>query len=395
VHWFPRLISVLLLALGTLGAEAQPSPQDLGPLIRQAVTAGHWQRAETLLKQWLQQLPNDPRARLWQARLALWRNHGEQALKLAQALATQYPDDADILLLLAQAQATNDHPSEALTTLDRLHHLAPDYPDAWRLHLNLLRRLQREQAYFRLLRQLRSRHPERPWPRPRTAQTIGLSQQSQILDRGLSPWLRWQLNYRRQALTQPTSLTLQWARERRFDLWDDQLGLQLQRRLPRGNWQARALFSPQHQVLAASEIGARLSHNLPAAFDLGLDLSQRHYTRSSVTTLATEIGHHRGPTRLGYRLTLARLMVGATSASHLLRLDRPLTASWHVRTSLWWGRELEYAPSLGILESRVRGLGADLSHRRGPWRLDLGALWHRQGQRYTRGGIHLALHRQL
>jgi len=385
-----RAILLLALSGGLPCAADTPTWED----ITRAIEAQRLPQARAALREWLAAHPEDDRARATLARVLTWQGQTDAALRLWRDLARRHPDDTDILLGLAQAHIQRGRWEAGLELLERVHRLAPDYLDAWRLHLTALRGKGDARAYRRLRRELRRRFPQRSWPPWAVVNTrIALDAEHQSLDSGWDPWRRIRLHVAQER--RPLHWTLAYERSQRFGLWDDFVQLQAGGR--RGPWHAilGAGYSPSPTGLLPDrrlEIGA--GRALPNALGAQITLRRHRYPVSSVDTVDLALTHHQATLDSRYDLILSRLDVGATAAVQRLTLSHARgRQTWIFST--WGGRELSYEPGPGVLSDPVFGTALRWQRHWRTWRLEARAGWHRQGNRYTRKGVGLGIGKRL
>ena len=114
----------------------------------------------------LSQEPKNASARFQLARVLAWQSRFIEARKHYELLLRVEPDNADYLLGLAQVHLWAKHPARALPVILKARQKAPDYADAWQVHIQALLGIgdvESVQQAGALRTAARKRFPQRNW----------------------------------------------------------------------------------------------------------------------------------------------------------------------------------------------------------------------------------------
>ncbi|MCK9397792.1 MAG: tetratricopeptide repeat protein, partial [Methylobacter sp.] len=98
-----------------------------------SVDMKQWGDAETQLKTWLGQRPQDSEARFLLARVLAWQAKYEESVGQYTFLLRLEPNNADYLLGLGQVYFWQNRPRVAIPFLKRAQKSAPHYAEVWKL----------------------------------------------------------------------------------------------------------------------------------------------------------------------------------------------------------------------------------------------------------------------
>ncbi|MCK9394412.1 MAG: YaiO family outer membrane beta-barrel protein [Methylobacter sp.] len=130
-----------------------------------AVNMKQWGDAETQLKTWLGQRPQDSEARFLLARVLAWQTKYEESVGQYTALLRIEPDNADYLLGLGQVYFWQSRPREAIPFLKRAQKSAPHYAEVWKLLIRCLYAADEWREAENIQRQAAQRFPDGDWQR--------------------------------------------------------------------------------------------------------------------------------------------------------------------------------------------------------------------------------------
>jgi YaiO family outer membrane protein len=153
-----------------------------------AVNMKQWGDAETQLKTWLGQRPQDSEARFLLARVLAWQTKYEESVGQYTALLRIEPNNADYLLGLGQVYFWRNRPREAIPFLKLAQKSAPYYADVWELLIRCLYAANESREAENMQLQATQRFPGGDWQRltpepPIMQPPTGNIPQSPIADR--------------------------------------------------------------------------------------------------------------------------------------------------------------------------------------------------------------------
>jgi YaiO family outer membrane protein len=130
-----------------------------------AVELKQWGDAETQLKTWLSQRPQDSDARFLLARVLAWQSKYEESVVQYTTLLRIEPNNADYLLGLAQVYFWQNRPREAIPFLKSAQQSAPHYAEVWELLIRCLYAANESKEAEKMQLQATQRFPGGDWQR--------------------------------------------------------------------------------------------------------------------------------------------------------------------------------------------------------------------------------------
>lgn len=150
------------IAILALHVSAVAAAQDWITEVRSCVARKDFQCAATIVDQRLKENPTDLEAQAWRARLFAWTGSWANAKRQYATVLAARPNDADVLLGLADVQLWSGDDSAALLTLDRAEHANAAKDEIWirraRAYVALRQESQARKAYKAVLQFSPSNH---------------------------------------------------------------------------------------------------------------------------------------------------------------------------------------------------------------------------------------------
>jgi len=159
------------------------------------------------------------------------------------------------------------------------------------------------------------------------------------------------------------------------------------------SWMAtfEAAGSPNHQVLPTTSFFGQLDHNFGKGWLAHAGLRHNDYPSDKVNIGVFGVEKYFKAYRGAYNLYVARLSEKGTALSHSFQVNYYYGERNSVGAGFAFGQEIESIPG-GLIRTDVLEFSFTGRHwMNNRWGLSYVAVWHRQGDAYTRSGAQLGL----
>jgi YaiO family outer membrane protein len=364
-----------------------------------ALEAGDYTLALRELDAALDVEPNNTALRYQRARTLALAGSPEAALAEFDALAAQFPADADYLLGRAQMQARLGRDAEAVESTERALALAPDYEDVWQLRLRLAERAGEEAATAALRSELAVRFPEAQWwradPTPIEYRSwLSAGSGTERLSNDAPDWSRHFLRVDWQTTAAGTWFA-EMSRSERFEEADSSLYVGVNRQAL-AQWQIGGGFAitDDARFLPERELSVDATRSWAGGWGTAFGARGRDYaTGGSVTSYSFTAEKYLSDYRIAYRLDRSQQSgVDDSALAHVLQLTWYASDRRNLGVAFGTGEEIEVIGLDRLLHTSVRNVTFSGNERFSP-RLSL-SWWlgtHEQGVFYRRDYAGLAI----
>lgn len=370
-----------------------------------AISNNHYTRAASILRQHLQQQPDDIQARFLLARVLSWQQQWTESMVLFDGLLKEKPDNSDFLLARANTLEWLGRRDDALRDLKKARRLSPDYSEIWRTEIKYLRRKKTPDAdaqAIRLAEAAKQKFPQESWQRllitteTKIVKTNSYAVQASYgydkLTNNRAPWEMTSLNFFMQT-SDKRFANLQLNQAKRFDLEDWQIGGSYALPLTK-TWYlyAGANYSPTHKVLANRTLETKISRSFSSGLNLHVGVSHAKYSQTDSRQLYLTGEYYWSVYRASYSFRLIDVKNAGTGNNNNIQLNRYYDSASFIGAVMAKGEDVEFDGTANPPISDVLTLSLYGNHYFKPqWSLIYTLTYHQQGDFYNRNGFVLGL----
>jgi len=348
--------------------------------------------AQVHLFEYIQSHPNEIETKFLYARVLAWDGQHTKAINQLDHLLNSHPKSTDFLLFKARVMSWQEKNTQAIEILDSIRQISPDYYDAWQLEYTLLRRQypNNKSIVTKFYSKFAEKFPDRNISKPNfTANQKNRFIQStyhfENLDNG-NNWNSFSFIFGNQ--WKKIQYTISAETTSRFELNDQQLGLNILFRKPSNLWLSSGISTSSQSVLFPS-ISLFGQINYKNRYEILSSYKFHHKSYENSTVASNRLAFSKRWKNLEPKILffITSLDYNDVALSTSAQITYYHNGQHTIRASITKGNELEYLDDSTILYD-ITNFSIDGKYRiNSTWSAIIAFSHHIQGTAYTKNGI--------